>query len=167
MFTGYYEPVLKGSLQRSEDFPYPIYRKPDDWMQVDLGLFRSEWESKRIVGMLGRNSGHTSPQSVHFIADSKKYGPVGLFSVVNISWRNRTCNIDSYLAPNRRNGVYALVSFRRVLDYCQPASYVTKAKGAGPRELVGPIAFMLSTFLRRRSRGMPTFPPMPPPTPRQ
>lgn len=28
--TGYYEPVLSGSLIRSEQFSYPLYKKPDD-----------------------------------------------------------------------------------------------------------------------------------------
>ena len=28
--TGYYEPILKGSLKRSKRFSYPLYKKPDD-----------------------------------------------------------------------------------------------------------------------------------------
>ena len=40
---------------------------------------------RQIVGMLGRSSTVGMPQVVHFVADHKKHGPVGLFSVVNIS----------------------------------------------------------------------------------
>jgi membrane-bound lytic murein transglycosylase A len=50
LFTGYYEPVLRGSLHPSPDHPYPLYRKPDDWVTVDLGLFNPKYAGERIVG---------------------------------------------------------------------------------------------------------------------
>ena len=50
LFTGYYEPTLRGSLQPSPDYPYPVYRKPEDWVSIDLGLFNPEYEGQRIVG---------------------------------------------------------------------------------------------------------------------
>jgi len=50
LFTGYYQPTLKGSLKPSPDYPYPVYRKPDDWVSVDLGLFNPEYKNQRIVG---------------------------------------------------------------------------------------------------------------------
>jgi len=50
LFTGYYEPTLKGSLQPSPDYPYPVYRKPDDWVSVDLGRFNPDYKNQRIVG---------------------------------------------------------------------------------------------------------------------
>jgi membrane-bound lytic murein transglycosylase A len=56
LFTGYYEPTLQGSLQPSADYPYPIYRRPDDWVSIDLGLFDPEYANKRIVG---RHVDHT------------------------------------------------------------------------------------------------------------
>ncbi len=31
LFTGYYEPILNGSWQRTERFNVPLYRKPDGW----------------------------------------------------------------------------------------------------------------------------------------
>lgn len=73
---------------------------------------------EQIVGMLGRTSSHSLPSAIYFLADSTKYGPVGLFSVVNISWRNRSCNIDSYICESRRNGMFGTVAFYRVLEYC-------------------------------------------------
>ncbi|WP_119344661.1 murein transglycosylase A [Facilibium subflavum] len=30
VFTGYYEPLIKGSLHRNKDYPIPIYKKPAD-----------------------------------------------------------------------------------------------------------------------------------------
>lgn len=50
LFTGYYEPTLQGSLRPSPDYPYPVYRKPDDWVSVNLGLFNHEYANKRIIG---------------------------------------------------------------------------------------------------------------------
>ena len=50
LFTGYFEPTLRGSLRPSLDYPYPIYRRPDDWVSVDLGRFNSKYEGERIVG---------------------------------------------------------------------------------------------------------------------
>lgn len=50
LFTGYYEPVLKGSRERSEQYRYPIYRKPDDSVVVQLGKFREKYRNERLVG---------------------------------------------------------------------------------------------------------------------
>jgi len=50
LFTGYYEPILRGSLKESAEYPYPIYRRPDDWVSVDLRLFDPKYGSDRIVG---------------------------------------------------------------------------------------------------------------------
>ena len=50
LFTGYYEPVLKGSPGRSEKYRYPIYRKPDDSVVVQLGKFRDKYRNERLVG---------------------------------------------------------------------------------------------------------------------
>jgi membrane-bound lytic murein transglycosylase A len=50
LFTGYYEPILRGSLEPSADYPYPVYRRPDDWVRVDLGVFNPRYANERIVG---------------------------------------------------------------------------------------------------------------------
>ena len=50
LFTGYYTPVLKGSLRRSETFSVPIYPLPADYLKVDLGDFRADLAGQRIVG---------------------------------------------------------------------------------------------------------------------
>ena len=38
-FTGYYEAMLKGSLQQSQQYPYPLYSKPEDLYRIDLSKF--------------------------------------------------------------------------------------------------------------------------------
>ena len=73
---------------------------------------------EQIVGMLGRTNPTMAPLAVFCMADSKKLGPVGLFQVVNISWRNRSCNLDSFICEKRRNSFHGSVAFYRMLDYC-------------------------------------------------
>ena len=50
LFTGYYEPVMRGSLVRTEVYRYPIYRQPDDWTRIDLGLFDLNLSGQYIIG---------------------------------------------------------------------------------------------------------------------
>jgi len=52
LFTGYYEPVVEGSLVRDEGHPYPLYRKPDELVTVRLGMFSPRFEGERIMGRL-------------------------------------------------------------------------------------------------------------------
>ena len=52
LITGYYQPEMNVRRQRDDTFRYPLYRIPDDLVRVDLGLFSSELEGKRISGMV-------------------------------------------------------------------------------------------------------------------
>lgn len=51
-FTGYYVPLLKGSTSYSPEYPIPLYRRPGDLVDVNLGLFRADLKGKRISGRL-------------------------------------------------------------------------------------------------------------------
>ncbi len=50
LFTGYYEPVIRGSRLPGVDSTVPIYRLPDDMISVSLGLFSAELKGRRVVG---------------------------------------------------------------------------------------------------------------------
>jgi len=50
VFTGYYEPVLFGSLEKTDRFRYPIYRVPDDAVVVYLGKFLNKYKGERVIG---------------------------------------------------------------------------------------------------------------------
>ncbi len=50
IFSAYYEPVLDASLKKSPHYPWPIYRKPRDLVEADLGLFDKKWSGTILVG---------------------------------------------------------------------------------------------------------------------
>lgn len=52
LFTGYFEPILKGSLTKSRKFSIPIYPRPLDLVLVGLGDWRGSLKGKRIAGKL-------------------------------------------------------------------------------------------------------------------
>ena len=73
---------------------------------------------EQIVGMLGRTGGNTMPGGLYFIIDSADYGPIGLISVQQISWRNRSCSIDTYIGNKKlRAGFASAVALYRALEY--------------------------------------------------
>src|SRR3546814_17228187 len=50
LFTGYYEPLVRGSRKRHGAYQIPLYRQPPDLVQVDLGEFRDSLKGQRIAG---------------------------------------------------------------------------------------------------------------------
>lgn len=94
----------------SPDFLYFLYGDPA----------RSPRQVReKIVGMLGRAVGHTMPGGIYLIVDSPKYGPIGLLSLQNISWRNRSCSIDLYIGQTAlRNKMVTASALYQTLEYC-------------------------------------------------
>jgi membrane-bound lytic murein transglycosylase A len=56
LFTGYYEPLLQGSFERTERFSTPLYKRPNDLILVDLGDFRDDLKGRRIAGRIDERS---------------------------------------------------------------------------------------------------------------
>jgi membrane-bound lytic murein transglycosylase A len=52
LFTGYYEPELKGRLKPDARYRYPVYALPADLMVIDLSPFGEKFQGQRIVGRL-------------------------------------------------------------------------------------------------------------------
>jgi membrane-bound lytic murein transglycosylase A len=48
--TGYYEPEIAGSRVRTATYQTPVYRRPDDLIDVDLGQFSDSLKGKKIRG---------------------------------------------------------------------------------------------------------------------
>jgi membrane-bound lytic murein transglycosylase A len=56
LFTGYFEPELRGSLLRHGEFQTPLYGLPADLVSVDLGLFRENLTGQRLAGRVQEGS---------------------------------------------------------------------------------------------------------------
>jgi len=50
LFTGYYEPSLQGSLEKTEEYRYPILARPEDLLSIDLSAFSKKYAGEKIVG---------------------------------------------------------------------------------------------------------------------
>lgn len=50
--TGYYEPEITGSRQPGPDYPTPLYRRPPDLIEVDLGQFAKDLKGRKLRGRI-------------------------------------------------------------------------------------------------------------------
>ncbi len=48
--TGYYEPEIAGTKHHRSGYGVPVYAKPDDIIEVDLGQFSNDMKGKKIRG---------------------------------------------------------------------------------------------------------------------
>lgn len=73
---------------------------------------------EKIVQMLGRSPAGTMPGALYLLIESKADGLLGMISLQNISWRNRSCSIDVYVGDKaRRNSLLVATSVFRALEY--------------------------------------------------
>src|SRR5437870_3498114 len=52
LLTGYYQPVMEGSLTSSEVFRFPVYGKPKDLVEAEMVTLLPERRAEKIVGFL-------------------------------------------------------------------------------------------------------------------
>lgn len=52
LFTGYYEPILKGNYEKTDVYSYPIYGKPDDLVEINLGNFKRKLGGNKIIARI-------------------------------------------------------------------------------------------------------------------
>ena len=52
LFTGYYEPMLSCRITGDATFRFPLYRRPDDIIEVDLTLFGNGFPKSKLLGRL-------------------------------------------------------------------------------------------------------------------
>lgn len=55
LITGYYEPVLNGSLKKTEKYAYPLYGPPDDMLVIELADLYPKLKGMRLRGRLEGN----------------------------------------------------------------------------------------------------------------
>jgi membrane-bound lytic murein transglycosylase A len=56
LFTGYYEPDLRGAHERDDFYQTPLYGRPDNLVTVDLGSFVGDLKGRRIIGRVDGNA---------------------------------------------------------------------------------------------------------------
>jgi membrane-bound lytic murein transglycosylase A len=56
LFTGYFQPLLKGSRVRRGPYLYPVHGLPRDLLTIDLSLFSEKFAGEKIVGKLSGNT---------------------------------------------------------------------------------------------------------------
>jgi len=49
LLTGYYEPLLRASPEPHEDYPYPVYSRPEDLHTLELSEFHPRWSGQSLV----------------------------------------------------------------------------------------------------------------------
>jgi membrane-bound lytic murein transglycosylase A len=76
LFTGYYEPELAGSRQRSAENSVPLYRRPADLVMADLGEFRGDLAGNSIAGRVV--DGRLKPYSTRAEIDAGALAGQGL-----------------------------------------------------------------------------------------
>lgn len=54
LFTGYYEPMLSCRTAQDAKFPFPLYKRPDDIIEVDLTQFGTGFPKNKIYGKLDK-----------------------------------------------------------------------------------------------------------------
>lgn len=55
LFTGYYVPLLHGSLTPTKQYSIPIYSVPDDLIHINLALFDDKLMHKKLLGRIYNN----------------------------------------------------------------------------------------------------------------
>ncbi len=56
LFTGYYEPEMRGARAPGGEYEVPLLAKPNDLVSVDLGAFADDLKGRRITGRIEKTS---------------------------------------------------------------------------------------------------------------
>ena len=76
LFTGYFEPELRGALRADGRYRVPLYGLPHDLVSVDLGLFRPDLAGERIAGRVA--GGALEPYATRAEIDTGALAELGL-----------------------------------------------------------------------------------------
>ncbi|MCK4768119.1 MAG: MltA domain-containing protein, partial [Desulfobacula sp.] len=74
LFTGYFEPTYEGSLKKSNAYPYPVYSRPDDLLEIDLSASSDQFKDhKRLMARVNDSKNRVVPyysrKQINFLED--------------------------------------------------------------------------------------------------
>ncbi len=74
LFTGYFEPIFDGRIEKSEEFFYPVYSRPQDLLEIDLSAFSDQYKGhKRLMARVNDSTKRVVPyysrQQINAIED--------------------------------------------------------------------------------------------------
>lgn len=55
VFSSYYQPVVQASRKRTAKYDVPIYKRPSDMVEVDLGAFGQKGGGDALIGRVGKD----------------------------------------------------------------------------------------------------------------
>lgn len=87
--TGYYEPILDGSLKPEGPYKYPLYRKPEDMVRIQLYKFRPEYRGVSLTGRITEDKRVVPYYDRHEIVDKGALKGKGL----EIAWVKSPINV--------------------------------------------------------------------------
>ena len=78
LFTGYFEPTLRASLEKRPGYDVPLYGVPEDLQVADLGRFHTRWEGQTLVYRIkdGRIQPYFSREEIRDHPDFREKAPV-------------------------------------------------------------------------------------------
>ena len=80
LFTGYYEPEIRGSRTRQGVYQTPVYGLPPDLVRADLGLFNAKYKGEHISGRLDGQRLRPYPDRAEINAKGAANAPVLFFT---------------------------------------------------------------------------------------
>ena len=55
LFTGYYMPILDGSLEKTIKYSVPLYKMPSDMLTIEGSLFDESLKNRKLIGRVKKN----------------------------------------------------------------------------------------------------------------
>lgn len=54
-YSSYYQPTLPASRKKTDEYRFPLYKRPADLVEVDLSTFDPKWKSDRLYGRVDKS----------------------------------------------------------------------------------------------------------------
>ncbi|TPW20429.1 MAG: membrane-bound lytic murein transglycosylase A [Elusimicrobia bacterium] len=54
-YSSYYQPTLAASRKKTEEYRFPLYKRPADLVEVELSTFDPKWKSDRLYGRVDKS----------------------------------------------------------------------------------------------------------------